>query len=53
MTRNLHRQSQSKYLEQSKKIQYIWTRLENVDTCFCVPFDCCCQSLVSGKETGH
>ena len=43
---------QTIYLEQSKKIQEKWTRLEYFDIIFCVFFDHYCQSFISTRETG-
>ena len=43
---------QTIYLEQSKKIQENWTRLEYFDIVFCVLFDHYCQSFISTRETG-
>ena len=48
-----HLKSWAKYLEQNREIQWNWTGQENSDIYFCVLLDCYCQSLVSGRETGH
>ena len=46
-------QSYAKYLEQTREIQQNWTGQEKFDIYFCVFFDCCCQTLISERETGH
>ena len=46
-------QSWAKCLEQNREIQWNWTGQEKFDIYFGVFFDCCCQSLISGRETGH
>ena len=46
-------QSWAKYLEQNREIQSNWTGQEKFDIYFCLFFDCYCQSLISGGETGH
>ena len=40
-------QNVTKYFEQCKEIQWIWTILEKSDFYFCVFFDCYCQVLIS------
>ena len=46
-------QSCTKYLEQYREIQYNWTGQETFNLYFCMFLDCHCQSLISGRETGH
>ena len=40
-------------LEKSSGAGQDWTGQGGFDIYFCVFFDCCCQSLISGGETGH
>ena len=40
-------------LGKSSKAGQDWTGQEGFDIYFCVFFDCCCQSSISGRETGH
>ena len=40
-------------LEESIEIQQTWKGLENLNIFFCLFFDCNCQNVISGKETGH
>ena len=49
----LFRQSWAKYLEQNREIQENWTGQEKFDICFCVLFECYCQSLICWRETGY
>ena len=47
-----YKQSCTKYLEQSKEIQYNWTGLD-FHIYFCVLLDCFCQKLISERKIGH
>ena len=54
LNRNLTElQSQTKYFQQYRKIQYNWTGKEKFSIYFCMFFNCYCQSLISSRETGH
>ena len=46
-------QFQVGHLNQGKEIQWICTGLENFDIYFGLLFDCYCQILISGRETGR
>ena len=48
-----HLQSLTKYFAKGKKVKQNWARPENFDICFCVSFDCNCQKLIFGWETGY
>ena len=46
-------QSLAKYLQQNREIHQNWAGQEKFHIYFCVVFDCYCQSLISGRKTGH